>query len=1000
MMGRRTSHPESCNREPRSRWHVVAMLVLAVLVGQAVAAVDYDIVYVRAPRHGDEVNTRWPEVKDPIRAEPGTDLMLLHPDGTEEVLVPGGDGAVVDPCVSFDGKSVYYARFHDLRPGALNTQRRDAPRGGSDIYRIDVETREVVQLTFGEWTPNTGAAPWSSDPLRAEPPGTFYLGYGIFNLGPCPLPGGKVVFTSSRNGFAPNKSFTFPNLQLFVMNDDGRDAELVGHLNLGSALHPTVLMDGRVMFSSYEAQGLRDQRLWGLWAIWPDGRRFEPLMSALTAPQAFHFQTQLGNGDIAVVDYYNQNNNGFGTVLRFPVDPPSTAPRFGAANPSDPSNPEVRRGIWWFDESHPSHRQPRFTRYPFSPAGLEAVTAFTHGADNAASRSLDGDWAGKATHPSAAPGNDLLLVWTPGPANDLNRPTPIPYYDGGIYLVPGGEPLDDHRALVLVKNDPAYNEMQPRALVPYAAVYGIAEPATLPWLPNDGTVHAALEPGTPFGLVGTSSFYHRDSAPGRGRASFDGLDPFNTSENGASTNWESQGADAGRYDDADIHAVRILAMEPSSHLSYGPAEGRSFFNHANERLRILGEIPLRKGAPGGGPLLDSRGDPDTSFLARIPADVPFTFQTLDRDGLVLNMAQTWHQVRPGEQRTDCGGCHAHSKLPLAFEQTAAGAPGYVPADLTRSTPLVVPGEGGEPTLVEIPAGAVDVEYHRDVKPILERSCVMCHSVDGPAEAGLVLDDETVVDGYENTYNRLARDAGADHGIPPVITNGTWRQTNASRYVRKFQSRRSLLVWKVFGRRLDGWTNADHPTEAVPGDPSTLPPGANRNDADIDFTGTIMPPPGSGVPPLTAAEKATIARWIDLGAPIDSQAPARAGLGWFADDLRPTLSVTLEPVWPPLGLWQVRVGAFDYYSGLAADALSVRADFPVLGGAAGELGATFTPSGDHVWTGYVFAGWTDLARGTVTVQVEDRAGNRTEVTRTVPIPADHRFWLLAIALGWI
>lgn len=155
-----------------------------------------------------------------------------------------------------------------------------------------------------------------------------------------------------------------------------------------------------------------------------------------------------------------------------------------------------------------------------------------------------------------------------------------------------------------------------------------------------------------------------------------------------------------------------------------------------------------------------------------------------------------------------------------------------------------------------------------------------------------------------------------------------------------------------------------------------------------------------MPPLTAAEKATIARWIDLGAPIDSQAPARAGLGWFADDLRPTLSVTLEPVWPPLGLWQVRVGAFDYYSGLAADALSVRADFPVLGGAAGELGATFTPSGDHVWTGYVFAGWTDLARGTVTVQVEDRAGNRTEVTRTVPIPADHRFWLLAIALGWI
>ena len=44
---------------------------------------------------------------------PGTDLMLLHPDGSEEVLVEGGEGAVADPFVSFDGEWVYYAKFHD-----------------------------------------------------------------------------------------------------------------------------------------------------------------------------------------------------------------------------------------------------------------------------------------------------------------------------------------------------------------------------------------------------------------------------------------------------------------------------------------------------------------------------------------------------------------------------------------------------------------------------------------------------------------------------------------------------------------------------------------------------------------------------------------------------------------------------------------------------------------------------------------------------------------------
>src|SRR5262249_23450625 len=236
----------------------------------------YDIAYVRAPRYGDDTNTRWPEVFDPISMDPGADLVLLHPDGREEVLVPGGDGSIVDPYVSFDGLWIYFAKFHNLQKNKLNMQRRQGgvPVLGSDIYKINVKTREVVRLTFQEWTPNTGVANWSSHPLSASAPGKTYLGYGIFNLGPCPLPGGKVMFTSSRNSFLPNKGYTFPNLQLFVMDENGKNVEHIGHLNLGSALHPTVLADGRVMFSSYETQGLRDKRLWGLWAIWPDGRHW------------------------------------------------------------------------------------------------------------------------------------------------------------------------------------------------------------------------------------------------------------------------------------------------------------------------------------------------------------------------------------------------------------------------------------------------------------------------------------------------------------------------------------------------------------------------------------------------------------------------------------------------------------------------------------------------------------------------------------------------------
>src|SRR5205823_10304641 len=125
---------------------------------------------------------------------------------------------------------------------------------------------------------------------------------------------------------------------------------------------------------------------------------------------------------------------------------------------------------------------------------------------------------------------------------------------------------------------------------------------------------------------------------------------------------------------------------------------------------------------------DPDGNPDTSFLAKIPADTAFTFQTLDRRGMVLNMAQTWHQLRPGEVRHDCGGCHAHSQAPTPFERTAAARPDYKIFDLTKQTPLLTTkakDESGRQwdtkhdSGLRFQKGIKNVEYFRDVKPILE-----------------------------------------------------------------------------------------------------------------------------------------------------------------------------------------------------------------------------------------------------------------------------------------
>lgn len=979
---------------------------------------DYDIAYVRTPRRGDKEGSNWAEIAHPGQMDARGDLMLLHPDGSEERLVEGGpDGSVADPAVSFDGQWIYYAHLRGLGEGSAGrgpTQKR------ADIFKIHVKSRQIVRLTQQTFTPNTGV-------------GSLDYEYGVFNLGPFPIPDNRLVFVSNRNAFKSPKH-EWPALQLFVMDDDGRNVELIGQLNVGMALHPICLVDGRILFSSLESQGLRAGIHWGLWSIHPDGTNWGPVLSALVpgegAPNAVHFQTQLSDGHIVAEEYYNQNNSGFGAYLKIPIVPPERYPQFGPAWTGDPRNTALRFGRFF-------NAKGIYERRPFSPVGIESFTPFSNNGEGPSGPAVlgkaDSLAVGKVTHPSGAPDNHLLTVWSPGPVNHQYQLFPMP--DGGIYLIKSGKAIDEPGQMRLIRNDPKFNEQWPRAVVPYRRIYGVDQPSRLAPLANDGRLSPELPEGTPYALVGTASLYKRESYPG-GRVpdgtvtatfpgghdgnGYQGLDPFNTAENGASLNWVNQGADAGRYSNDDIHAVRILAMEPTS--ERGRSTGPQFFSHANEQLRILGEIPVRKFTGDRQPT-DPDGNPDTSFLAKIPADTVFTFQTLDRNGMVLNMAQTWHQLRPGEVRTNCGGCHAHSQKPTEFSKTAAARKDYTIFDLTKQTPLLTShpldtsgrrwdsdGTTGlryEPTIK-------NVEYFRDVKPILDRSCTACHSKRISEPAGnLVLDDYDPIHvdnlgDVPGTYYRLALDSGARFGYKPVI--GAWRQTNASRYIRKFQSRRSLMIWKIFGHRTDGWSNDDFPTERVPGDPRTLElkgmPVAdtpqNRNRADLDFRGSVMPPAAAiagtyvgqdgrpvKVAPLTDEDRLTIVRWIDLGCPIDldGNATATRGKGWMFDEARPTVTLTSprHGTNPPLS--RVLVGMVDYYTGLDMRSFQVTTSFPVDGARAGQnLASQFRQVSDGVWELKLATPIQQLASGSISVSIMDRQGNVTRIERQFSVSA--------------
>lgn len=971
---------------------------------------DYDIVYVRAPR-GANGKGRWAEVGDPRTMEPGADLMLLRPDGKEEVLVAvEPHESIADPFVSFDGQSVYYVKMHD----ALKHK-------GADIYRIHVPTRKNTRLTQQVFTPNTGAADWSKTALPS---------WGVYNLGPCPLPGGRLVFVSDRNAFKASNPGYAPSalaLQLFVMDDDGKNVECIGDLNLGMALHPVVLKDGRIMFSSLESQGLRSHHLWGLWSIHPDGTNWGPLFSAFEigngTSDSLHFQTQLSDESIIAESYYNLNNAGFGSLYKLPIQTPAGYAPFGPGYKQDGRNTPLRHG---------RHDDGRgiYISFPFSPFGIEAFTPFVRKGDwpslPAVLGKKDSPRLGLFSHPSGAPDNHMLTVWSAGSVNNHTKYTPG--FDAGIYLIKSGTPVDEPGQMRLIKNDPKYQEQWPRALVPYKRIYGVDEPRTIAALRNDGKLSPHLPEGTPFGLVGTSSLYKRESypygvvKPGSVTATYAGdKDPTGYKGFDSSFNWTVQGSDAGLYKNDEIHAIRILLLEPTSETR--PQGGRAYYNHGRERYRILGEMPVRHFDKNGKQPLDPDGNPDTSFLAKIPANVAWTFQTLDKNGMVLNMAQTWHQLRPGEIRNDCGGCHAHSQKPTLFKDTAAAKVDYAVFDLTTQTPLITTrklDQSGKRWDADNESGlrfeksVPTVEYHRDIKPILERSCVACHSEKAGKPAGnLVLDDDGRKVTTQNpaglgfsitvpgTYARLAADAKGEYGHKPLNKHG-WTDLSASRYIKLMQSRRSLLVWKLYGKRLDGWDNEELPYEAIPGDPSSLrqhgQPTAdtpkNRNLAHIGFTGGMMPPPDAvagnyvtpdgrkiKVPGLTDEERRLFVRWIDLGCPID----LAGGTGWTVDDQRPTLTLTYPRAGSNEPLTRIVIGMHDYNTGLDMKTFAVTADFAVNGSAAGkDLASQFRITSPGVWELALDRPIEKLASGVLTVSVKDRQGNLSRIERTFSV----------------
>ena len=552
--------------------------------------------------------------------------MLLHPDGKEEVLVDGRQGLGRRPV------RLLRRRVGLLRPLPRITQ--PAGDSGADIYKVHVKTQEGRPAD----APGVHAEHRRRGLVEGLPhaePGKTAIGYGVFNLGPCPLPGGRVVFTSNRNGFKPPRGYPPRALQLFVMDDDGDNVEWIGHLNLGMALHPVVLKDGRVMFSSLEIAGAaRQHRCGASGASTPTAPTGTRCVSALRPgrrpdrvplPDAALRRQHRRRGVLQPEQQRLRHATSSSRRRRR-----TATPAFGPAYMRRPAQPAAA--------ARPARQRPAATTsaavQPVRHRVADAVRPHRRRPGRLVGPRRQG--LARASARSRTPPARRTTTCSPSgrPARSTaaTRST-SPAVDGGIYLIKDGKA--DRRA-----GPDAADQERPevqRAVAARRSCRTSASTASTsrsssPPLANDGKLSQHLPEGTPFGLVGTSSLYKRESfpygvvPPGSVTATFAGddrkdLDRFTSDVDGRRTTGACQGADAGLYANDDIHAIRILAMEPTTDRTAAPKSGRLFHNHASERLRILGEIPVRKFDRTASNRLDPDGNPDTSFLAKIPADV-------------------------------------------------------------------------------------------------------------------------------------------------------------------------------------------------------------------------------------------------------------------------------------------------------------------------------------------------------------------------------------------
>jgi hypothetical protein len=592
-------------------------------------APDFPIAYTKGPLNDEDdqlqVNT---DLRDVLRFAVGTDLYIrdrASPTAPERNVTrrfTEGTGDVSGVEISSDGRKVLFAMRGPVDEGlALD----DPLQPKWNIWEYELATDKLRRLIVSDLTAQQG-----------------------HDLSPHYLPDGRIIFVSTRQQTAKailindnkpqydarDEDRQQPAFVLHVMRDDGRDTFQQVSFNQSSDYEPTVLDNGKVMFSRWDHAG--NVNGIHLYQMNPDGTELELLYGAES-----HL-TGTNNGNVQFISAREMVDGRIMAILR-PFD-----------------HPELGGAITIIDaKTYVENTQPIA-----SAAGMPGP-AQTAATPNQVRTDLVPSPGGRFS--SAFPLWDgtgrVLTTWSicrleePDPANPTD-PTAV------IYVPCTPERLAATNPAPVVAPplygvwmyEPATQTQQPIVIGQEGVVISdivAAQPRRTPMsipdkLPGvDFDVDLAAEEA---GIINIRSVYDHE-----GTASVNNV-PVDISRI-ANPVLTAPGNRPARF----LRIEKAVAIPDEDTVDL---DNTAFGPNIQQGMReIIGYAPI---------------EPDGSVRVKVPANVALALSVLDVNGRRTSARhQNWIQVVPGQELT-CNGCHAAGNLShgrsAAFNAAYAGAP--------------------------------------------------------------------------------------------------------------------------------------------------------------------------------------------------------------------------------------------------------------------------------------------------------------------------------------